>query len=68
MKYVLKNIRSFVADEDGVALTEYLVLLGILIGGVIVAVTAASVNLASAWSSWGTFWTTTVSYTAPAAP
>lgn len=62
MKYVLDNIRSFAAEEDGVALTEYLVLLGILIGGVIVAVTTASTNLASAWSSWGTFWTSTVSY------
>ncbi|WP_428648636.1 Flp family type IVb pilin, partial [Roseibium sp.] len=48
--------------EDGVALTEYLMLLGLLVAGVIVAVTAAGTNLAAAWDSWGTFWTTTVSY------
>ena len=60
MKKIFKNIRSFAAEEDGVALTEYLVLLGILIGGVIAAVTTASGNLATAWTGWGTWWTTTV--------
>ena len=65
MKYVFENIRCFAAEEDGVALTEYLVLLGTLIGGVMVAVTGVGTNLASAWSSWGGFWTATVSAPTP---
>lgn len=65
MEYVIETIRCFADEEDGVALTEYLVLLGTLIGGVMVAVTGVGTNLASAWSSWSGFWTTTVSAPAP---
>lgn len=58
----LKN--RFVRDEDGLALTEYLVLLGLLIGGVIAAVLAFSGGLAGAWNSWGTFFTSAnITYT-----
>lgn len=51
----LKN--RFVRDEDGLALTEYLVLLGLLIGGVIAAVLVFSDGLSTAWESWGDFFT-----------
>ncbi|MEX0346099.1 MAG: hypothetical protein AB3N20_14335 [Rhizobiaceae bacterium] len=66
MKKLTKMLQAFRREEDGIALTEYLVLLGLLIGGVILAVIAAGEDLASAWESWGTFWTDEVSYTAPA--
>jgi len=62
MTKVIEMVQAFAREEDGVALTEYLILLALMIGGVIIAVTAAGTNLAAAWSSWGTFWTDKVSY------
>ena len=59
---LVEMIKAFSREEDGVALTEYLMLLGLLIAGVIVAVQTAGGNLASAWDSWGSFWTNEVSY------
>lgn len=56
MKKTLESIRVFAAEEDGVALTEYLILLGLLVGGVVTTVIAAGGNLDAAWASWGTFW------------
>jgi len=56
MKSILKNIRAFAAEEDGVALTEYLILLGLLVGGVIVTVGLAGSSLDGAWTTWSTFW------------
>jgi pilus assembly protein Flp/PilA len=53
--------RAFAREEDGIALTEYLILLGLLVGGVIVAVTTAGGQLNAAWQSWGNFFTS-VSY------
>jgi len=64
MKKTLEIIGAFGREEDGVALTEYLILLALLVGGVIIAVTVAGNNLAAAWNSWGTWWTTNL--TAPA--
>ena len=58
MKALLSEVRAFVREEDGVALSEYLVLLGLLVGGVIAAVTTAGGNLATAWTSWGNFFLT----------
>ncbi|MBV7520945.1 hypothetical protein [Ensifer sp. ENS12] len=58
MKAFLTKVRAFSREEDGVALTEYLILLGLLIGGAITAVTTAGTNLSAAWTSWGTWWTT----------
>jgi pilus assembly protein Flp/PilA len=55
MKALLSTVRAFAREEDGVALTEYLILLALLVGGVIAAVTAAGENLALAWTSWGTY-------------
>ncbi|ESZ56385.1 hypothetical protein X728_27665, partial [Mesorhizobium sp. L103C120A0] len=48
-------------EEDGIALSEYLVLLGLLVGGVIASVLAVGVNLSAAWTSWGTWFTTSLS-------
>ncbi len=56
MKKAFGIIGAFGREEDGVALTEYLILLALLVGGVIIAVTAAGDNLAAAWDTWGTFW------------
>ena len=51
-------VRAFAREEDGIALSEYLVLLGLLIGGVIAAVLFVGGNLGNAWNSWGTFFNT----------
>lgn len=45
-------LQSFRKDEDGLALTEYLVLLGLLVGGIIVAVGAFGDNLDVLWQAW----------------
>ena len=66
MKKMMGIVRAFVAEEDGAALTEYIVLLGILVGGVIVAVGAFGQGLNSVWTSWAT-WISTVPQ-APAVP
>jgi pilus assembly protein Flp/PilA len=58
MKKAIEIVNAFSREEDGVALTEYLILLALLVGGVILAVTIAGNNLAEAWNSWGTWWTT----------
>lgn len=58
MKKAFEIIGAFGREDDGVALTEYLILLALLVGGVILAVTLAGNNLAAAWASWGTWWTT----------
>tara|TARA_R110002049_G_scaffold185263_1_gene353508 strand:+ start:149 stop:367 length:219 start_codon:yes stop_codon:yes gene_type:complete len=58
MKTIQKNIRAFAVEEDGVALTEYLILLGLLVGGVIVTVGLAGTSLNGAWTTWSTFWNT----------
>ncbi|CUH74905.1 Flp pilus assembly protein, pilin Flp [Tritonibacter multivorans] len=44
--------RRFMKEEDGIALSEYLVVLGLMIGGVIVAVTLFGTNLGIAWDNW----------------
>ena len=59
-------VRAFAREEDGIALSEYLVLLGLLVAALIAAVITVGGNLATAWLSWGTWFTTEVS--APAAP
>tara|TARA_R110002124_G_scaffold49060_2_gene144257 strand:- start:112 stop:357 length:246 start_codon:yes stop_codon:yes gene_type:complete len=56
MKTIQKNIRAFAVEEDGVALTEYLILLGLLVGGVIATVTLAGTSLNGAWATWSGFW------------
>ena len=41
--------------EDGIALIEYLILLGLLTAGVIAAVLAIGGNLGNAWETWNVF-------------
>lgn len=49
----LKNLSTrFARDEDGIALTEYLILLGLLTGAVILAVLLFGVNLGDQWERW----------------
>lgn len=48
-------LQSFRKEEDGLALTEYLVLLGLLVGGVITAVLLFGEGLSGAWDDWTAF-------------
>lgn len=48
----MKITRDFVRDERAVAFVEYLSLLGLLVGGAIVAVTIMGHSLAGAFHSW----------------
>ena len=56
MNNLMKTLRAFAIEQDGIALTEYLVLLGLLAGGVIGTVTLAGQSLGVAWGSWTSFW------------
>lgn len=58
MKALLSAVRAFAREEDGVALTEYLILLALLVGGVITAVTMAGTNLSNVWTAWAGWFTT----------
>lgn len=49
---MVDRIRVFAREQDGAALTEYVVLLGILIVGVVGAVLAFSSALSTAWTGW----------------
>ncbi len=53
--YIADVIRRLRDEEEGLALTEYLVVLGLLIGGVIAAVLVFGQNLSAAWENWGTW-------------
>ncbi|UTY46593.1 hypothetical protein [Sinorhizobium fredii] len=57
MKAFVAKVSAFAREEDGVALTEYLILLGLLVGGVVLAVNTAGANLDAAWDSWATWFT-----------
>lgn len=52
IKYMASRIRE---EEDGVALSEYLVLLGLLVAGVLVAVGTFGTNLGVTWTTWATW-------------
>lgn len=49
-------MRRLYKQENGLALTEYLILLALLTGGVILAISMISGNLGIAWSGWDTFY------------
>jgi pilus assembly protein Flp/PilA len=68
MKAFVNSVRAFAREEDGVALSEYLILLGLLVGGVIGAVTLAGDNLDTAWRNWGGFFLTLDDLTPGGAP
>ena len=55
MKAFLNKVRAFAREEDGVALTEYLILLGLLVGGVVASVLLIGDELDDAWASWATW-------------
>ncbi|MBD3666206.1 hypothetical protein H9Q16_19910 [Sulfitobacter sp. TSTF-M16] len=42
-------------EEDGLALTEYLILLGLLTAAVVLAVLAFGENLGAQWGLWSTW-------------
>ncbi|MFU8865930.1 MAG: Flp family type IVb pilin [Rhodobacterales bacterium] len=52
-------LQTFRKEEDGLALTEYLVLLGLLTGAVITAVLLFGTNLQTAWGGWAAWVGTT---------
>jgi len=64
MIYMKDLGRRFRDDEDGLALTEYLILLGLLTGVVIVAVTAFGTNLGTVWTNWAN-WITDANLNVP---
>lgn len=55
MKIGMKILRQFRDDEEGLALTEYLILLALLTGGVVLSVIFIGEQLEIAWGNWGTF-------------
>lgn len=55
MKALLTKVRAFAREEEGVALTEYLILLALLVGGAVASVTLIGQDLGTAWSSWKTW-------------
>lgn len=52
-----RQIRRFAADERGLVLTEYLLLLGLIAGGVSFSVLTFGETMSETWSSW-TNWVT----------
>ena len=53
MMHILQYLVSrFRKDEDGLALTEYLLLLGLLTAAVMLAVFAFGTNLGAQWQGW----------------
>ena len=55
MNAIKNMLARFSKDEDGLALTEYLILLGLLTGAVIAAVLLFGTTLGTNWSSWATW-------------
>ncbi|MCA0997994.1 hypothetical protein [Alloyangia pacifica] len=51
--YCANTFRRLRDEEEGLALTEYLLLLGLMVGGVIAAVGAFGGALSSGWTDWG---------------
>ena len=52
MKTICREYSCLCAEEDGAALTEYIVLLGILTAGIIAAINLFGVNATTLWNSW----------------
>lgn len=55
LNMILSHIALFRKEDDGIALTEYLILLGLLTLAVIGAVLVFGTNLAGAWNAWATW-------------
>ena len=56
--YIKNMVLRFHSDEEGIALTEYLLLLGLLTSAVILAVIAFGDQLGTTWTAWTTFMST----------
>ncbi|HEY9020562.1 hypothetical protein PVW53_18955 [Seohaeicola sp. SP36] len=56
-------LQTFRKEEDGLALTEYLVLLGLLTGAVVLAVIGLGESIEATFEAWATWITTNI--TAP---
>ena len=54
---ISQTLRDFTVEEKAVAITEYLILLGLMVGGAIGAVIYVAQRLGLAFISWGNFWT-----------
>jgi len=68
INFLRSQVSRFSKDENGLALTEYLILLGLLTAGVIAAVLLMGTSLGTAWGTWGTwFQSNTTNLSAPAA-
>ncbi|SDG87308.1 hypothetical protein [Alloyangia pacifica] len=50
--YCANTFRRLRDEEDGLALTEYLLLLGLLVGGIIAAVGLFGQSLNVGWTGW----------------
>lgn len=55
IRHGLDAVRRFRKDQDGLALTEYLILLGLLTAAVIAAVLAFGGTLGDQWTTWSTW-------------
>lgn len=53
--YCLDMVRRFRSEEEGLALTEYLILLGLLTAAVVAAVLLFGQNLGAQWGNWATW-------------
>lgn len=51
-KRATRLFKTFQTDESGLALIEYLVLLGLLASGVVLAVFSVGEALGNSWLSW----------------
>lgn len=49
---ISKLYRDFIDDERGLALTEYLILLGLVTGSVLVAILIIGATIDGVWSTW----------------
>ena len=65
MNSIKNTLVRFSKDEDGLALTEYLILLGLLTGAVIIAVGVFGTQLGVNWGTWGTWMTGNTDLQAP---
>lgn len=54
----MKSYRDRSANDSGLALTEYLLLLGLVIGGVTFSIGAFSGTIGTAWRDWAGFYET----------
>ena len=50
MKRIVAHLRGFAQEEKGLALTEYLLLLGMMTGGVVLSTVLFASSLAQAWA------------------